>query len=124
MEPLTATVLALAALCALTTVVAAFYIRFSGPVAAAVTMRDWLERLEGLESQWRAKTIEIEQVLDAITRDFENLTRARNRLTAIESKARQREEREAGPSEDRAPAAGDREAWLARAQRQGLFGTS
>jgi len=109
---------ALGALSALTTVVCAFYIKFSGPVAAKEALDEWLGRLEAIESQWRSKGVELEQLQDAIARDYENVGRSRNRLTALESKARRRDLAEQKPAEA-TPVT--REQWEVRARQQNLF---
>ncbi len=83
---------AFGAVSALTTVVCALYVYFSGPVAGSRLLRDWLERLEEVETSWRTKTIEITGLLDSVARDFEHVVRARNRLTALEAKATKRDE--------------------------------
>lgn len=111
--------LALAVLCALTTVIAALIVRFSGPVAASKLLRDVLDRIESVEDSMRRKKIELEGLAEAISIDKGRAVAARNRASALERKQEIRDERDQAEQPVAAPTASDYEAALVRTGRWG-----
>jgi uncharacterized coiled-coil protein SlyX len=116
-----AAVVASSAFCALTTLACALYIRFSGPVKASAAVRDFEQRLETVERSWTQKTVELEGMADAIARDYERVTSARNRLTALEAKAKKRQEAGEANGEGEAQVPVSREDWERYARQNKLL---
>jgi len=106
--------LIVAAVCALTTIVATLLVRFSGPVVASNLLRELLDRVEACEETIRRKKIELEGLAETMSIDKARAVAARNRASALERKQERREERDAPQVEPRTLTREDYEAAIAK----------
>lgn len=90
MQAMEAVPWAIAGICALAACGSALLVRTSGPVVAAAELRAMRQELEEVRAHWGVYKAEMEQLSEAISADYQQVRRARNRLSAAESKAEKR----------------------------------